>query len=529
MDSAAPIPPPIQDDDEDVHWALSTAAALWGRGERVEALKWLRRAAEQASDINADARALHLFKAAADLASEINAGSMFPPPSSTAMVSEGTPSSSEYSVSIDGTPSSFPPPPPRAPSPAPSSFPPPPPGTGVPRPAAGALPPPPAPPRKKAAPPSLPAPPPARPPSIPAPAAPARPLPVPSAPPPPMRPAARADAPPAFPAPRSGPGAAKVPVPTPSSSMAARPPAPPPPGSTSGARPPAGGPVPEAVPRSSTAKTSKMQGQATRPAAARAPEPEPSKPFELQVKRTPAVQNGGVGRSAARPEERKRAGSEKRAVAAMPPSAPLTEPGVPEGVTERPPQPQTFDDLDDVTRVLEGSPALKAPAVPGARKGTVQQIDDDFRRMLGSRPSLTDELSYSEDDADERTDARIPLMPVDAPAPPPVAEGRPEPRAEAVPAPVSPPSPVPVPAPQAPAAVTPRPELLAPPTETTSRRVAPLLSFRVAILATGTPGEVRLVALDGAGQAPEGAAQAILVPLSAADGEMVAKLFGSLE
>ena len=44
-----------------------------------------------------------------------------------------------------------------------------------------------------------------------------------------------------------------------------------------------------------------------------------------------------------------------------------------------------FDDLDDVTRVLDGNPALKAPAVPTvqtvptARKGTVQQIDETFR------------------------------------------------------------------------------------------------------------------------------------------------------
>ena len=69
----APIPTPRNDDDEDVHWALSTAGALWARGERVEALKWLRRAAEQASDVNADTRALELFKAAADLASKVSA------------------------------------------------------------------------------------------------------------------------------------------------------------------------------------------------------------------------------------------------------------------------------------------------------------------------------------------------------------------------------------------------------------------------------------------------------------------------
>src|SRR5579862_5265625 len=75
----APIPTPRLDDDEDVHWALSTAGALWARGEKVEALKWLRRAAEQASDVNADVRALELFKAAADMASKVGPLSAPPP------------------------------------------------------------------------------------------------------------------------------------------------------------------------------------------------------------------------------------------------------------------------------------------------------------------------------------------------------------------------------------------------------------------------------------------------------------------
>lgn len=266
----------------------------------------------------------------------------------------------------------------------------------------------------------------------------------------------------------------------------------------------------------------RSQAQPTRPAALKAPAPEPSKPFELQVKRVEpgAVPRGAGGRRGTLNEKRARA-------AAAAPSAPLTEPGVPEGVTERPSAPMAFDDLDDVTRVLDGNPALKAPAVPTvqtvptARKGTVQQIDDDFRRMLGSRPSLTDEVSFVED-ADERTDARIPLMVMDAPPEP----APPEPPAPP-PAPISAavPSRPTEPAKSAPQMSAPA----APPTEQTSRKVAPLLSFRVAILATGTPGEVRLIALDGAGAPPEGAAQAILVPLGAADGELVAKLFGSLE
>ncbi len=61
----------MPDDDEDVHWALSTAAALWGRGEVQEAVKWLRRAAETASDQNRDQRSLELFKAAAECAAQL--------------------------------------------------------------------------------------------------------------------------------------------------------------------------------------------------------------------------------------------------------------------------------------------------------------------------------------------------------------------------------------------------------------------------------------------------------------------------
>ena len=51
--------------------------------------------------------------------------------------------------------------------------------------------------------------------------------------------------------------------------------------------------------------------------------------------------------------------------------------------------------------------------------------------------------------------------------------------------------------------------------------------MRVAVLATGTAGEVRLIALDGADEPPPGAALAILVPLGASDAEAVARLFAS--
>lgn len=73
MSLSLPIPEPRAEDDEDVHWALSTASALWARGEPQEALKWLRRAAETASDANRDERSLELFKAAAEFANGLQA------------------------------------------------------------------------------------------------------------------------------------------------------------------------------------------------------------------------------------------------------------------------------------------------------------------------------------------------------------------------------------------------------------------------------------------------------------------------
>lgn len=73
MDASAPIPPALDDDDEDVYLALSTAGTLWSRGEHEDALRWLRRAAETASDVDADARSLELFKAAAEVTSIIKA------------------------------------------------------------------------------------------------------------------------------------------------------------------------------------------------------------------------------------------------------------------------------------------------------------------------------------------------------------------------------------------------------------------------------------------------------------------------
>jgi hypothetical protein len=70
--SVPQVPEATPDDPEDVSWALSTAEAMWARGDHLEGIKWVRRAAEAASEAENDTRALHLAKAAAELAGLIS-------------------------------------------------------------------------------------------------------------------------------------------------------------------------------------------------------------------------------------------------------------------------------------------------------------------------------------------------------------------------------------------------------------------------------------------------------------------------
>ena len=100
-----PIPPARKDDTEDVAWALSTAEAMYARGDRGDALKWLRRAAESASEAQADDRALELAKAAADLASVLGPSAKSAPPPTSA-----TPTSTAWSSSAGAKPISTAPP-----------------------------------------------------------------------------------------------------------------------------------------------------------------------------------------------------------------------------------------------------------------------------------------------------------------------------------------------------------------------------------------------------------------------------------
>jgi hypothetical protein len=61
------IPPALDSDVEDVVWALQTASSLWKRNERVDAIVWLRRAAQAAGEAEHDDRAFVLARDAAEL------------------------------------------------------------------------------------------------------------------------------------------------------------------------------------------------------------------------------------------------------------------------------------------------------------------------------------------------------------------------------------------------------------------------------------------------------------------------------
>src|ERR1700722_8288774 len=84
------IPPVHESDAEDVAWALQTAEALWRRNERVDAIVWLRRAAQAAGEAEDDDRALVLARGAAELAEWIAHN---PPPAAPRSAPPARPSS----------------------------------------------------------------------------------------------------------------------------------------------------------------------------------------------------------------------------------------------------------------------------------------------------------------------------------------------------------------------------------------------------------------------------------------------------
>lgn len=82
------IPPAKDTDAEDVAWGLQTAEALWKRGERIDAIVWLRRAAQAAGEAADDDRALELARSAAELSDWMatlpTGASQMPPPQAPA-------------------------------------------------------------------------------------------------------------------------------------------------------------------------------------------------------------------------------------------------------------------------------------------------------------------------------------------------------------------------------------------------------------------------------------------------------------
>jgi hypothetical protein len=94
------IPPAIDTDVEDVVWALQTAASLWTRNERVDAIVWLRRAAQAAGDAQHDERALVLARDAAELSDWI-AKNPLPPPSNAAPVPSSIPPNDSVTGGVD--------------------------------------------------------------------------------------------------------------------------------------------------------------------------------------------------------------------------------------------------------------------------------------------------------------------------------------------------------------------------------------------------------------------------------------------
>src|ERR1700733_8014996 len=90
VEVAVTLPEPRPGDDEDVVWGLSTAAALWARGEHGDAIVWLRRAADGAAAAGQEVRAGELGTAAtrAEQTLERIRRQTMPPPSAPPRISE---------------------------------------------------------------------------------------------------------------------------------------------------------------------------------------------------------------------------------------------------------------------------------------------------------------------------------------------------------------------------------------------------------------------------------------------------------
>jgi hypothetical protein len=69
------LPRAEANDAAEVALALETARALWSKGQGLESVRWIQRAAENAESSGDDIRAVNLARAAADLRAEVNIAS----------------------------------------------------------------------------------------------------------------------------------------------------------------------------------------------------------------------------------------------------------------------------------------------------------------------------------------------------------------------------------------------------------------------------------------------------------------------
>src|SRR5215471_75105 len=82
MEGESVIPAPHADDDDDVAWALQTAAVQWNRGQRADAVVWLRRAVEASISAGRAERTRELTRLAASVADRLVSEAMAVPDSS---------------------------------------------------------------------------------------------------------------------------------------------------------------------------------------------------------------------------------------------------------------------------------------------------------------------------------------------------------------------------------------------------------------------------------------------------------------
>lgn len=98
------FPEALEDDNDDVAWALQTAAVQWNRGGRADAIVWLRRAVDTAIDLGLIERAQELNRMTEALDSFVQAGgdlALVGRAPSGPPGSGGTPSSSPSSHDVD--------------------------------------------------------------------------------------------------------------------------------------------------------------------------------------------------------------------------------------------------------------------------------------------------------------------------------------------------------------------------------------------------------------------------------------------